>query len=151
MFLPPRVCSSVLKTIFNGWCSHRRFHNRGAVTNRCRFGCGGAAEDSIEHYCKCPATLEVLEKMLKVTVNPKGAIAFWSMDFPSNWDTLLKCCALSIYAAYRTFNIYRCKGYNATTPVAIDAMRESIIQACRGSKELGDFLDDRWNAGHLSF
>ena len=151
-FLPPRVCSSVLKTMFNGWNSHRRHQNRGAVTNKCRFGCGGAAEDSIEHYCRCPATITVLSDMLRVTVAPSRGLAFWCMDFSSGWEEMLICCALSIHATYTAFNIYRCKGYNTNIPTAIDAMREIIIiQAAMGDEKLSKFLRERWSARGLSY
>ena len=72
-FLPPRVCASVFRTIANGWCTHRRFQQRFCNTNKCMFGCPGEAEDSIEHYCRCPATLEVLRTQLNVSVSPQRA------------------------------------------------------------------------------
>ena len=132
-----------MRTIFNGWCTHRRFQKREAGTNKCVFGCGGNAEDSIEHYCKCAATLEVLRTQLRVSVSPRRAIAFWMMDFSRDKD-MARCSALSSYAAYNMFNIYRTKGIIVSTAVAIDAMRESIIQAACSNAELGRFLDDRW-------
>ena len=142
-FLPPRVCSSAFRTISNGWCTHRRFQNRMEHTNRCVLGCGGKAEDSIEHYCRCPVTLSVLSKVLRVAVAPCHGIAFWVMDF-SNDDDMVLCSALSSYAAYKTFNLYRTSGKAVKSAVAADAMRQFIIQAAGKDAKLGKFLDSRW-------
>ena len=45
----PRVQAAYLRTIFNGWCTRRRFQGGGC----CRLGCG-SSEDSIEHMAHCP-------------------------------------------------------------------------------------------------
>jgi len=42
----PRVHAAVFKTLWNGWCTHRRFQRRHLDTNACFFQCGGEAEDS---------------------------------------------------------------------------------------------------------
>jgi hypothetical protein len=57
--LPPRVCSAILRTWFNGWCSHRRFQGHGP----CILGCG-RGEDSIEHYALCKFTGELGANLL---------------------------------------------------------------------------------------
>ncbi len=57
--LPPRVHSAYFRTIWNGWCSERRFQT---YIKGCRFGCGGDAEDSIEHYAFCPVVLEFFRR-----------------------------------------------------------------------------------------
>ena len=48
--VPPRVVAAVFNTILNRWATHRRFQEKSSVTNVCLLGCGGEAEDSIEHY-----------------------------------------------------------------------------------------------------
>ena len=149
-FSPPRVCASVFRTIANGWCTHRRFQQRFCATNKCMLGCPGEAEDSIEHYCRCPVTLEVLRAQLNITVSPQRGLAFWLMDCPRSKDMAI-CSALSCYAAYSTFNFYRCKKKIPSTAVAIDAMRQSIFQAVGGSAKLKRWLDNRWRAGHQVF
>ena len=105
LFLSPRVCSSAMRTIFNGWCTHRRFQQGTAGNNKCAFGCGCNAEDSIEHYCRCPAVLDVLRTQLRIIVTPQRAITFWTMAF-NHSDDVVKCSALSSYAAYKMFNMY---------------------------------------------
>ena len=53
--VPPRVVAAVFGTGWNRWCTARRFQQRASVRNVCRLGCGGAAEDSVEHYSRCAA------------------------------------------------------------------------------------------------
>lgn len=149
-FLPPRVCASVFRTIANGWCTHRRFQQRFCSTNKCMFGCPGQAEDSIEHYCRCPVTLEVLRTQLNASVSPQRALSFWLMDCSRSEDMAI-CSALSCYAAYSTFNYYRCSKKIPSQNVAIDAMKQSIFQAVQGSSQLRGWLDNRWRANRLIF
>ena len=39
--VPPRVCAAVLRTIWNGWCTERRFQRRWGESNVCMLGCRG--------------------------------------------------------------------------------------------------------------
>ena len=148
-FLPPKVCAAIFRTIFNGWCTKRRFQQRDSKYNKCVFGCNATAEDAIEHYCRCPATSEVLEKQLKVHVPQCQGLSFRMMDQSMSIDTI-RCSALSCYAAYNAFNLYRTKGPATSKEVAVDAMRQFIIQAAGHTAELGNFLDNRWRS-HIHF
>ena len=148
-FLPPRVCAAIFRTMFNGWCTKRRFQQRDSKDNKCVFGCNAKAEDSIEHYCRCPATTMVLEKQLAMHVPPCQGMSFWMMDQHMSIDKV-KCSALSCYAAYRAFNLYRTQGKATSMEVAVDAMKQFIIQAAGHTSELGNFLDNRWQ-NHLHF
>jgi len=101
------------------------------------------AEDCIEHYCRCPASLEVLHKMFRIELSPQRALSFWMLDCPGDDATLISC-ALNTYAAYNAFNMYSHSGKKVQVPEAVDAMREFILQAVSGSQELRSFLDNRW-------
>ena len=48
--IPPRVIVSVLRTWYNGWCTHRRFQQH--KKSSCCFG-RTRGPDSVEHYCTC--------------------------------------------------------------------------------------------------
>lgn len=60
----PRVQAAVFSTLWNRWCTPRRFQRRGCQENQCLLGCGGMAEDSIEHYSFCKAVRAVASSML---------------------------------------------------------------------------------------
>jgi len=44
----PRVLSSYIRLLCNGWMTNRRFQGRGFCSFRC-----GVQEDNIEHFAKC--------------------------------------------------------------------------------------------------
>ena len=46
--VPPRVQAAVFTTLWNGWCTHRRFQQRGNLDNICKFKCSSAAKDSLD-------------------------------------------------------------------------------------------------------
>ena len=149
LLVPPRVCAAVFRTIFNGWVTHRRYQRRSAPSNLCMLGCSGHSEDSIEHYCRCPAVLKILERRLRIIVSPAQALAFWMMACPSSNDDILMCSALSTYAGYMAFNKYRKIGRPQNIERAIDAMGQYLIQSAYGHPNVGRFLDNRWTSPML--
>ena len=44
-----RVMASVIRTLYNGWCTARRFQQQGL----CRLSCTCTGDDSLEHYARC--------------------------------------------------------------------------------------------------
>ncbi|CAK0837112.1 unnamed protein product, partial [Prorocentrum cordatum] len=48
----PRVVAAVFSTGWNRWCTARRFKNTMGIHNFCQLGCGGQAQDSVEHYSR---------------------------------------------------------------------------------------------------
>ena len=59
--LPPRVGAASLRIAWNGWCTRRRYQERGP----CLFGCGSfLQEDSIEHYACCLTCTSFLRQRL---------------------------------------------------------------------------------------
>ena len=67
----PRVHAATFTTLWNGWCTHRRFQLRHLPTNVCMFKCGGAAEDSLEHYCRCvPCRVESCQTRVSCKLPP---------------------------------------------------------------------------------
>ena len=62
----PRVSAACLSTLWNRWTTARRFQQRAAACNRCVLGCGGTAEDSIEHYARCATMRAAARGMLRL-------------------------------------------------------------------------------------
>jgi hypothetical protein len=65
VLLLPRVCSAILRTCINGWCSTHKFQWHGP----CLLGCG-RGEDSIEHYACCRRTAELGANLLAIPLVP---------------------------------------------------------------------------------
>ena len=104
----PRVHAAVFKTLWNGWCTHRRFQRRHLDTNACLFQCGGGAEDSLEHYCRCTVVLRVARHVFHFSYADQTAFDIWALnsswlDSPEN----LRGLALLVYGTYMAFNTIR--------------------------------------------
>jgi len=107
----PRVHAAAFTTLWNGWCTHRRFQNRHLVTNVCLFKCGVGAEDSLEQYCRCPVVLRVARHLLHFSYHERMALDLWALnsswlDVPGN----LMGLALLVYGTYMAFNSIRHQG-----------------------------------------
>ena len=104
----PRVSAAVLRTLFNGWVTERRFQRWGP----CRFGCR-EAEDSIEHYACCPVVLKFGKGFLQlvdVLESPKERVArFVSLGswFGRVSDADLTRRAILVFAVYRSFLLHK--------------------------------------------
>jgi len=149
----PRVCAAVFRTIFNGWVTHRRFDKRQHQENRCMLGCVGEAEDSIEHYCRCPALQQVLCRRLRVSVPCGKGLSFWVLneEYLSGADgELLTCSALINYGGYMATNHFRKRGRAPNTETAVNAINQFITQSALGHTPTGTFLDNRW-AKHIKY
>jgi len=149
--VPPRVCAATFRVLFNGWCTPRRFQRRNSAENRCVLGCGPGAEDSVEHYCRCPTVQQVLQSKLRRHVSDSQALAFWTLSAcaPDDHDDLM-CSAIMCYATYMATNTYRKKG-RVTKEVAVDALGQYILQAVSGHPKASQFLNGRWISGRSIF
>ena len=143
--VPPRVCAAVLSTQWNRWCTHRRYQKRHLHTNRCLFGCGAQAEDSIEHYFRCPATAKVIDKQLNLESGLFANVhtaALCNVNI-SDLDRLT-AIALLIYALYTSTNKLR------HHPLAQDACVQDVItqtmrEGARHHENATRVLDNRWS------
>jgi len=143
--VPPRVASAVLHTIWNGWCTARRFQQQSAAHDRCWLGCAGEAQDSIEHYCRCPIGLEALRQHLRIELSPQQGLSVCVMAHPeSGRDPCLALIALYIYGVYMTTNKYRHTHVVHHTR-AIDSIRQHITQGSQGDDQLVRWVSERWN------
>ena len=143
--VPPRVCGAVFSTLWNRWCTHRRYQQRHAPHNRCVLGCGGAAEDSIEHYCRCPVTKHALERRLNLRQSEYANLHSFLLC-NGNIRTLeeLTSIALLIYAVYNATNHYRRNAFGQDTDVH-DAIAQWIREGAKRHGRATRTLDNRWN------
>ena len=147
--MPPRVSAAVLRTFWNGWCTKRRFQQRGP----CLLGCTSfSAEDSIEHYECCPVTLDFAHRILGLEMHTchnravygrrriplpgvagrahVGKLTALGLNLAPATDDLLILRALWCYAVYRTTNeIRQCPC--ATPEVAGDLLRQFAHEGAR--------------------
>ena len=144
LLVPPRVCSAVLHTLWNGWCTAPRFQGRHRSTNHCWLGCAGEAQDSIEHYSRCPIAREVLERKLRISISPRQGLAFVMLCKQCQSDPeTLALSALFVYSIYMTTNRYRSTNVCDSTR-ARECMGQFLMQGCEGHHALGNTLGNRW-------
>ena len=58
--VPPRVASVVFRAWLNGWCIRRRCQRSEST---CMLKCSMHAEDSLEHYARCPVVIETARRI----------------------------------------------------------------------------------------
>ena len=160
--VPPRVSAAVFRTIWNMWCTSRRFQQStsfgnlkrsrvGAPVNphgdHCRLGCGMIAKDSVEHYARCGVARKVLSDKLRIHVSAQRGLEFLLIGTKSQCadKELLAISALYIYALYNTFNGYRCTGPRCPD-VTYQCIWQHILQGCRGHAALESSLNSRWKS-----
>ena len=108
----PRVAAACFSTVWNRWTTARRSQKRGHPDNRCLLGCSNTAEDSIEHYCRCPVIRFFAGRFLQLSVTSEnGLVRFLLASASSTEDKVaLTRTAIMVYAAYNTVNCIRHSG-----------------------------------------
>ena len=112
----PRVHAAVFSTLWSRWCMHRRFQQRHRSTNRCVFRCEGQAEDSFEHYCKCPLVHRVARSVLHFSYPNELAFDVWLLN--SYWLDVDDMYIYIYKYIYIYINICMCM-YNTCTYVYV--------------------------------
>ena len=143
----PRVQAACFSTIWNRWCTPRRFKNRKSKLNVCLLGCGGLAEDSIEHYSHCKAVRTVANTYLRLgmhfTINLEHFLLA-AEDLDEIPEATI-CLAILIYATYTSTNAIRASG---AIPLSHDTAAEMLKQNCRnavaGHASSTRVVDRRW-------
>ena len=144
--VPPRVHAAVFTTMWNGWCTHRRFQNRRGAGNHCRFKCSLGSEDSLEHYCRCPVVLRVAKHMFHISYPAEMALDLWTLN--SSWLDMshdnLRGLALLVYGTYMSLNTIRHNGISDSTQ-AFQCIVQYCKLGCGGHSACITFLDTCWS------
>ncbi len=148
-WVPPRVCSAVLRTVWNGWCTRRRFQQRGS----CCFGCGSFShDDSIEHYAHCPVVWRCAKKCMRIhpTSDHRGQFVVLGLNESTSCKEEVIARALWVYAAYRAHNILR---FSPLAPgeTADDLLKQLLKEGVMGHPDATAFLDYRWATGNYGY
>ena len=141
----PCVSAAVFSTLWNRWCTHRRYQKRHLATNKCLFGCGTQAEDSIEHYFRCSVTKDILGKQLNLQPHLFANVHTATLCNANINDTdRLTTIALLIYALYTTTN--RLRLHPLTHDACIqDMITQNMREGAKHHEHATTVLDNRWN------
>ena len=106
-------------------------------------GCSGEAQDSIEHYCRCPTVKKAGAKILRLPPQAHSLQFFVLADRSLADDSLLTRVALLIYAVFSVTNLYRNSGPTIGV-VAQDAIEEFVKLSTRGHPRSLSLLETLW-------
>ena len=112
----------------------------------CRLGCGGCAEDSIEHYAHCRAVRKTADSYLAL-----GSICTIDLEhfllaaevFRVNTDALV-CAAVLVYATYTTTNALRATRRSLSQDAAYEMLKQNCRNAVMGHSGSTKVIDSRW-------
>jgi hypothetical protein len=115
-------------------------------------GCGGRAEDSVEHYARCRIIRGFAAKFMNFRISEEAGLQEFmvaSMDVRwSTGDEDLTRLAVLIYSAYRATNTARRLG-GVQADVAEPMLAQTAKEAVQGHLKNATILDNGRAAGHL--
>ena len=141
---PPRVFAAVLRTLWSGWCSARRFGRR----SRCIF-CGMEDADSLEHVTACRVLANFGHDFLRLPYHAlpgQRRLAFLFLEPASQLaDETLLLGAIRVTAAYHVHCRFR---RNALVHKGREWARRALEQRAReavlGHPRAMTIFDARW-------
>ena len=147
---PPRVAAAVLRTLWSGWCTSRRFGRR----STCLF-CGTEDGDSVEHasICKVLACFgrDYLLLPYHTTPGPRR-VGFLLLEAASQLvDEGLLLGALRITSAYHLHCKFRRGPRVHRGPDWVRrALEQGVKEAVQGHPKATAILDKRWVTHQVS-
>eukprot|EP00959_Pyramimonas_sp_CCMP1952_P354982 7435933-Pyramimonas_sp.AAC.1 len=105
-YLPTFIVTAILKTIFNGWNTSRRYRCGALV---CKMGCYATGCDDVLHYASCPIAVGVLKRALRFFPEEYGSdplASFLHHLFPNDLDSMLSC-AIALDALHSSYQSLR--------------------------------------------
>ena len=142
--VPPRVASACFSAMWNRWTTERRFHNRDSVNNYCQLGCGGRAEDSIEHYAGCPRVQQMGQRFLRLRSEQLNIHTFMMCNPTVTTLQELTTTALLVCATHRGFNQFR-RIKPPSEQYVYDALCQWVREGVRGHRVSIRTLGERWS------
>ena len=139
----PRVVSAVFGTIWNRWCTTKRYQQAVAP---CRF-CHSIRGDSIEHYSRCRVVRRCCDRMLRLDGKVHATLHSFTLACPALYRrTDLACQALLIYGTYTSFNtVKHRKGHYDDAEEAYDGLCQAVREGARGHSNSTQLLRNRWS------
>ena len=138
-FVSPRIWAAILRTLCDGWTTHRRMQRHAP----CLFGCG-FGEDSIVHYASCSVLSNLMWRKLKLDRLPiENQLAGFLLLEPywkEGREEEVSRRALGVYATFMACNIVRNGGALCTADVWLQCMKEGAAS----SKKLSVILNQLW-------
>jgi hypothetical protein len=104
--------------------------------------CSGSAEDSIEHYCRCPVVSRVAHSFLHMQYPAEEALNVWTLN--TKWvDTpeVITCVALLEYGVFNALNSIKHHGISSESQAyncIVQHCKQGVMGHVASSKVLGN-------------
>ena len=129
---PPRVCAALFRTLWNGWCTARRFQKEGS----CCLGCSPFARDCIDHPAVCPFAL----RLKRCSGLKRSSLAsFLCLDGMEQHGLVVH--ALATYAVFRVANHFRGK----SPPISAKRHEHWCKAGAPGHSTCVNIFERRWH------
>jgi len=131
----PKVHAASWRAAWNGWCVDHRFRNLSGRwwTKPCVLKCSPAAEDRIEHYCRCPCVVYFAHHTLGIPA-ALCTLSHFLLCEPGMSNELLTLFAILVYAVYRTTNGLR-DTCEVSREIVHDMLEEYSKTAAQGNNK----------------
>ena len=139
---PPCVVWAVVRTWFNGWCTHRRFQDR--RRNSCLLSCDCGGEDSIEHYLRCAVVRQVAVQKLRLEHILQDPGYLLLLDGGYDDDSSIALAASLLYGVYSATNQLRHHACHVSGEVGAQTLWCAIRKAGLQSRRLAGILKEIW-------
>ena len=137
---PPCTIAALFRSWLNGWCTARRFQEKGM----CRLSSTCIGEDSLEHYARCKFSWEWLGMHARFDTEHRSLARFLVLDLQSgDCPTLL---AVNLYAIYSTVNHFRSLERRGRQNEALTLIRERWRFVETLAPQLASLRAKRWIA-----
>ena len=142
--MPPRVSAAALSTLWNRWCTARRFQRVAA----CVLGCADQ-EDSIEHHVNCPHVRKFAASFLGLAIaGAQGMEFFMLADAALDDETVLTKDGILIYAVFRVTESLRRQRAGDNGELQ-HMLQQTARNTVRGHLRTARVLDNAWFASSV--
>ena len=137
--VPPCSLAALFRSWLNGWCTSRRFQEKGKCWLDCR--CNG--DDSLEHYAHCNVSWAWVGKHARTDTRQRGLARFLVLDVLPNDCTVV--LTTNVYAVYSAVNHFRARQQRGNFVEAFNVIQERWRFAETLAPRVTAALAKRWN------
>ncbi|CAK0838271.1 unnamed protein product [Prorocentrum cordatum] len=146
-FVPPRIRAAMINTIFNRWATNRRMRSLREGRRVCVLGCSCTADDSVEHYMRCPVGQTWSRRRLGWALTQTEQPWTQRMLASVMTDKQLQQQAVTNYTLYRAVNDMRRRQIqpSAERRETANAIMDQLLHEATTALGTDDVVNDTFN------
>ena len=145
--VPPKVCTAIIRTWWDGWTTSARLHEAGGT--KCCPWCNTERGDILQHFCRCKDLQCWRSKRLglewETEAGPRKEQFFLlgALDNTDGNQIAIRCLALG--ATYHAFNSIKHWPHRLSNAEAYRALYQSLKEMALDSGKLRSLIDRVWS------